>query len=219
MEMREAFTWAYDEFYWKNSESRSGPGSTLDYTKSLRALLPGILRGLGVQTMLDAPCGDFHWMKEVDLSGIQYTGGDIVEKMIDSLRCTYPNHEFIQIDITRDRIPRVDFWLCRDVMIHLSNSDIMKILYNFLRSGSRYIAATHFPHSLGNADVQSGPRAFHEVNLCCPPFGLSVPLITVPDTAPGFPARWLAIWDRTQVATWFNVNVLVAQDGSRMLTS
>lgn len=219
MELRDAFTWAYDEFYWKNPESRSGPGSTLDYTKSLRALLPGVLRGLGVRTMLDAPCGDFHWMKEVDLSGIQYIGGDIVEKMVFELRDRYPAHEFSVVDITKDKLPQVDLWLCRDVLIHLSNHDILKILYNFLRSGSRLLATSHFPYNHLNGDVQSGPRAFHEVNLCHPPFGLAQPLITLPDSIPGYPARWLGIWDRAQVVAWFNVHVLVAQDGSKMLTS
>jgi hypothetical protein len=34
--------------------------------------------------MLDAPCGDFNWMKEVDLSAVHYTGGDIVEPLVNS---------------------------------------------------------------------------------------------------------------------------------------
>ena len=29
--------------------------------------------------MLDVPCGDFRWMAHVDLSGIIYIGGDIIE--------------------------------------------------------------------------------------------------------------------------------------------
>ena len=32
--------------------------------------------------MLDIPCGDFYWMKEVDLKDIEYIGADIVDELI-----------------------------------------------------------------------------------------------------------------------------------------
>ena len=35
-----------------------------------------------VRSILDAPCGDFYWMKEVALCDIDYIGADIVEEII-----------------------------------------------------------------------------------------------------------------------------------------
>ena len=54
----------FDHFYhtnaWGVKESVPAPGSTLAYTVYLRTELPRLLSNLGVQTLLDAPCGDGH---------------------------------------------------------------------------------------------------------------------------------------------------------------
>src|ERR1017187_2670419 len=119
------FTEAFDHGIWNDNESVSGPGSTLRYTSDLRATLPGLIRALGCKSMLDAPCGDFNWMKEVDLSGIDYMGVDIVPALIANHRAKYQQHRFAVQDITKDAFPKVDFVLCRDVLFHLSNSSIV----------------------------------------------------------------------------------------------
>ena len=47
-------------------------GLTLMYTKNLREQLPNILPQFEIRIMLDAPCGDFHWMSQVPLNLDQY---------------------------------------------------------------------------------------------------------------------------------------------------
>src|SRR4051795_8960667 len=61
---------------WSNEESRSGSGSTLAQTATLRSALPAVLRELGAAALLDIPCGDFGWLSTTDL-GVAYTGADI----------------------------------------------------------------------------------------------------------------------------------------------
>src|SRR5215471_3655990 len=56
----EIFTGIYEQNIWKNSESRSGHGSTLEYTTAVRDALPTIFRDLKITSMVDAPCGDFN---------------------------------------------------------------------------------------------------------------------------------------------------------------
>ena len=74
-----AFQQIYDENRWLSCESRSGRGSTLAYTKPLRRSLAKSLRRLNATVFLDAPCGDFNWMRHVELpDGTSYIGGDIV---------------------------------------------------------------------------------------------------------------------------------------------
>src|SRR5215212_9991686 len=58
------------ENYWRDPESLSGAGSNLRQTETLRRELPGLLSKLSIRSLLDAPCGDFHWMQHVDLRGI-----------------------------------------------------------------------------------------------------------------------------------------------------
>jgi hypothetical protein len=35
-----------------------------------------------VKSLLDIPCGDFHWMRRVNLQGLSYVGADIVRELI-----------------------------------------------------------------------------------------------------------------------------------------
>src|SRR5579863_688290 len=87
---------------WRNSESRSGDGSTLFYTRHLRRRLEAFVREFGVRTFFDAPCGDFNWMKEVALPPrVTYIGGDIALSLIRENRKKYsaPRRRFIHFDI------------------------------------------------------------------------------------------------------------------------
>ncbi|HEV8722667.1 MAG TPA: hypothetical protein VGW77_18770 [Candidatus Binatia bacterium] len=59
----------------------SGPGSSLFQTATVRAALPGVIQQFGVKSMLDIPCGDFNWMKEVTLDVDRYIGGDIIKQL------------------------------------------------------------------------------------------------------------------------------------------
>lgn len=74
---------------WGTNESVSGPGSNLTQTAVLRRELPRLLRRIGAKSMLDAPCGDWFWMRHVDLSGIEYLGADIAAAMVDSCRARF----------------------------------------------------------------------------------------------------------------------------------
>jgi len=75
------FTDIYDENRWGDKESRSGPGSTLAQTEAIRSKLPEILEEFHIHSILDIPCGDFNWIKEVNLDSISYIGADIVKKI------------------------------------------------------------------------------------------------------------------------------------------
>ena len=80
LNIKDRFTKIYEINYWEGSESRSGPGSTVDGTTNLRRYLPTLFDEFSIRTVLDAPCGDFNWMKIVtEDCDIHYIGGDIVE--------------------------------------------------------------------------------------------------------------------------------------------
>jgi hypothetical protein len=55
-----AFQQIFGENRWQSSETRRRRGSTLAYSNSLRRALG---RSLDVRVLLDAPCGDFNWMR------------------------------------------------------------------------------------------------------------------------------------------------------------
>src|SRR5436309_2674519 len=98
-----AFTTIYRDNLWDNSESRSGWGSTLAYTASLRRRLSKLLVDMNIKTLLDAPCGDLNWMSHVSFpEGMHYIGADIVPDLITELEAKYGNrsgHHFCILDI------------------------------------------------------------------------------------------------------------------------
>jgi hypothetical protein len=59
------FTAIYEQNQWRNKESRSGEGSTLEYTENIRKELPVLIERYGFKTILDAPGGDYNWFQQV----------------------------------------------------------------------------------------------------------------------------------------------------------
>jgi SAM-dependent methyltransferase len=181
---RTAFTQMYRANGWFLSESISGPGSTLQATGPLRSLLPQIICDLGIRSLLDAGCGDFNWMKEVELGAVEYTGVDVVDSEIIERNISLYGSEtrhFVVADITNDDLPKVDLILCRDCLTHLPNKKVLRALRQFKRSGSIYLITTTDPHLTENADTFTG--GFRPLNLERPPFELPVPLAMVGDLA------------------------------------
>jgi len=135
------FETIYNKNYWDSKESVSGPGSSLKTTQRIREALPDLWKKYDIKIFLDVPCGDFNWMKEVDKSGIQYIGADIVKPLIDENKKKYGAHNinFTVLDITKDALPKVDMIFCKDCLQHLSNENVFKALRNFKNSGSKYL--------------------------------------------------------------------------------
>jgi hypothetical protein len=123
---REVFTEIFRRNIWGYQETVSGGGSTLHYTKQMREALPKLIGDLDVGTLLDLPCGDFHWMSEVKLPVTHYIGGDIVPRLVEVARVRYgrAEREFRTLDLCKDVLPQADLLLCRDCLIHLSEETI-----------------------------------------------------------------------------------------------
>jgi len=173
---REVFRRAYVQGKQSGWESVSGPGSSLAATRAVADALPGLLRDLGTRVLLDAPCGDFRWMKEVDLAGIKYLGVDIVPEVIAANRRRYgaPGRTFRVLDLVQDVPPRADLVLCRDCLVHLSFPEVKSIMRNLKRSGSTFLLTTIFPSRDQNENVVTG--GWRPLNLEAPPLNFPPPL-------------------------------------------
>jgi Methyltransferase domain len=170
----------FSEIYYANAfggtESISGPGSSLEQTEAIRQEIPKIIEELNVKSLLDAACGDFHWMKEMNLHIDKYIGVDIVPDLIESNREKYSSDgkEFVILDIVKSCLPSVDLILCRDCLIHLSFKDIFSTVENFCRSNSKYLFTTTFIKQLNNVDIKTG--RVRPINLSLPPLNFREPL-------------------------------------------
>jgi hypothetical protein len=177
---------------WGWGETVSGFGSTLQATESLREELPGLLDELGVRVLVDAGCGDFHWLKEVELPVERYVGLDAVRELIEWNRTRYgaPRREFLQRDVVGEALPASDLVLCRDCLIHLPNAHVVRFLHNVRASGARWLAATTMP--LGGPNREIGIGEWRPVDLEAPPFELPPPARRIFDGSRAERERWRA---------------------------
>ena len=182
---------------WRDRDTICGFGSTLEATEYIRAQLPLLCESLNIKTMLDVPCGDFNWMKEVSLPKVKYIGADVVKKLIIKNVELYSkeNREFIYLDVTRDRIPKVDLILCKDLFIHFSFEDIMLTLKNFKASDAKYLLASTYMGEIKNID-RSTPCC-RLINLQTAPFNFPAPLEIIPEKTElrhEYSKKVLALW-------------------------
>jgi SAM-dependent methyltransferase len=166
---KDTFTEIFRSNAWNGTDSVSGAGSTAAQTTRIVAELPRLLRDLNIRSLLDIPCGDFFWMRQVDLTGIQYTGADIVPELIERNRQYETRNVRFQImDLLTSSLPKVDLVLSRDCFIHLSHTDVFRALANLERSGSEFLLTTTFPRHPRNRDICTGE--FRVLNLESEPY-------------------------------------------------
>lgn len=158
LDLRERFARIYKTNLWGSDASVSGSGSVIEQTRAIRAQLPVLLKELAVTSMLDLPCGDFGWMRDVDLSAVSYVGGDIVPELVARHEREFGNAQrrFAVLDLTGDALPRVDLVFCRDCLVHLSETHIRKAIGNIKASGSTWLLTTTFPGHSANQDIEDG---------------------------------------------------------------
>tara|TARA_Y100000591_G_scaffold116525_1_gene99596 strand:+ start:26 stop:739 length:714 start_codon:yes stop_codon:yes gene_type:complete len=175
VKLNEKFSIIYKNNYWDNKESISGPGSTIKNTRNLRYVLKKIIKKYKVRTIFDAPCGDCNWIKFIfKKDQPKYIGADIVKDCVSKNKNKFKrkNLSFKQLDITKDKLPNTDLFICRDFMFHLSFKDNYKFLKNLRKINTKYILISshtkNLKSSIINRDIKSGD--FRKINLFRSPF-------------------------------------------------
>ena len=197
---RATFNRFYDDNFWGDATSRSGPGSRVEATVAIRAGLTQLLPALSIKSMLDAACGDFWWMKEVPMEGIDYLGWDISEGAIqfDNDHYASDSRQFVLADILNDDLPQVDLVFARDVLVHMSTDNVKKALRRIKASGSKYLITTHFQDCAltSNFDIEDGDH--RPMDLTLAPFDLPQPRwVVVEENIPNYFCRQktMGLWE------------------------
>lgn len=178
-EIKEVFTEIYRENFWLGTKSRSGQGSTLVTTEIIRTELVHLWDELKIEKILDAGCGDYYWMRTVDMKNRLYIGVDIVAEMIEKNRIAYGDeqHYFLCLNLAEDFLPKVDMIICRDVLAHLDYETACKVLRNLKASGSTFLLATNHQSGKPNKPITAGNH--HPYDLALSPFNLPEPLVVI----------------------------------------
>lgn len=182
---KDAMEQVYEMKLWGSNKSEfySGDGShnpnIVDpYIQVVKSFLTSFTQPLVV---CDLGCGDFNVGKELVQYTKQYMAIDIVENLIKHNREIFKSNqiEFRCLDISTDDLPSGDCALLRQVLQHVSNAEILRVVKKL--SAFKYVILTeHLP--IGdfepNKDIISGQgirlKKQSGLNLLSHPFYLNV---------------------------------------------
>ena len=183
----------FSEIYLKNAWGKSkdsqnpfysGPGThdpsiVSTYIESVHGFLKTFPKKPNV---IDFGCGDFSVGRLIRPLCDEYIACDIVPSLIDFNRKKYShlNVEFRISDMVCDSHPAADIAFVRQVLQHLSNSEIQDFLFK-IKDRYKYIILTEHlpsdPHFVHNIDKPTGSgirlKSGSGIVLTSPPFNLS----------------------------------------------
>ena len=171
--------WNKSKKFNSQNQSFSGPGSipNSNQTNNLIFELREFFKNNNIKKVLDAPCGDCAWIKELFNKNIEYTGIDIVEDLInDNLNKfkDYKNIKFYCKDLTEsNEFNNFDFVLLRDFFIHLPLETIKKILKDLNESNCKYFAFNNYESVELNKQISIGQH--RKINILNKPFFFKKP--------------------------------------------
>lgn len=203
---QDTFSAIYSNLFW-GTDTGSGDGSTLANAAATQETVAAVVRDFGIESLLDAPCGDLNWMPRVwrEFPALRYTGMDIVPELVanntrqhgDALRTFYHG------DLVNDVPAAHDLILCRDTLQHMTVAEAKQTLDNLSRSGSRWLLATTYVVTNVNEDIGAtelsakysvslARQVGSAYNLQLPPFNLPSPVRTFDERHSG---KCLGLWE------------------------
>lgn len=140
----------------------SGSGSLPENTSSYENFVSDYISTNNIQSIVDIGCGDFQVANRILEKlphPVTYTGIDTSSVVIarNSERYNAKNIQFICLDAVKNELPLGDLVLCREVLQHLSNADIMTILPKLKKY--QFCLLTNTVHTAPekiNSDIGSG---------------------------------------------------------------
>jgi SAM-dependent methyltransferase len=181
----ETFSEIYEKNLWggEKGEFYSGTGSEGKYAETYIATIRKFLSENNIRSVVDLGCGDFRVGSQFVSNELNYFGVDVVPKLVEHLNKNRANERvsFQCLNIAEDVLPKGEVCLIREVLQHLSNDEIGKVLRNC--KDFKYLIITEYqppprPNIVPNLDIPHGPQIRLHFNsgvyLDKPPFGLKI---------------------------------------------
>ncbi|QLE03094.1 class I SAM-dependent methyltransferase [Galbibacter sp. BG1] len=166
--------WGGDSFEYYSGVGSHHPSLVIPYVQTVRSFLKSFNEPLVV---CDLGCGDFNVGKELVSFTKKYWAIDIVPDLMEFNKNKFKakNLEFLCLDIASHDWPSADVVLLRQVLQHLSNSEV-ECITDKLKNYCYVIVTEHLPEGnyIPNKDIISGQgirlKKNSGINLSMPPF-------------------------------------------------
>ena len=119
----------------------SGPGSIYKNNLLLIEWLNRFIKDNKIKSILDMGCGDMQWMPYVNLEGVDYTGVDYVDYLIEESRKKLPHLTFLCKDILSPKFSverPFDLVFCKDVWHHCEGTERTCLMANIQKVEARF---------------------------------------------------------------------------------
>jgi hypothetical protein len=136
MSSREVFTGIYKNHVWglgTADSPLSGDGSTPDNARPYVDFVKFLLAKYKINSVLDFGHGDWAMGRDYDFSNVSYLGVDVADEISAKLMKSHgsENRRFMQVPEDIEVLPIADLVITKEVLQHLSNSEIIRILEAF----------------------------------------------------------------------------------------
>ena len=175
--------WGGEDFDFYSGFGSHNPEITRPYLEAIIAFLESHNPALVV---CDLGCGDFNIGKHLTRYTKKYYAIDIAENLVARNKSIFKEAhlEFHCLDIAKDQLPHADCIILRQVLQHISNSEIQQVVKK-LHAYKYIILTEHLPleNFIPNKDIISGQgirlKQHSGVNLLEAPFNLKIKEATI----------------------------------------
>jgi SAM-dependent methyltransferase len=130
-------------------------------------LLQSFISNNKIKSVTDVGCGDWQFSQHMYWSGITYNGFDVVESIVKDNQSKFgsKNTNFHTLSAISD-LPKADLVVCKDVLQHLPNAEVVAYL-NFFYENYKYAIITNdirMVHISDEHEIALGPESInHDV--------------------------------------------------------
>ena len=123
------------------SETYCGEGSYIHNTVQTRLFISNVVKNYDIESVVDLGCGDWNWMKHVNFGKAIYTGIDLDCRFIEAnkKKYFYPTYDFICADAVYGKINYGDLVICRDLLLHLPEVEVLRVLQNIVDMKAKFL--------------------------------------------------------------------------------
>jgi len=162
----------------ERGEGTSGIGSTVRNAQPYMGFLEQFIREKKIKTVVELGCGDWEFSQYINWGDVRYIGYDVVKNVVDRDTKLFGNKQikFRHADILEMKVPKADLVICKDVLAHLPNKDVERLLAKL--GHIRYclftscVCTLEGPSDTYNLNQDIALGEFRQLDLAKPPFSV-----------------------------------------------